>query len=207
MTAKTRHVTWRAYALAGIVAIATVAAGLWTVPGTQAVGTCDLSPQLLETSINQGVPTYGQLVPRKETLVRLYLAKPACASTDDKIELTSASITVNVNGTGKTYSPVRAITTPYPQLSDNSLGPIADSMANPIFVIPGADLTVPVTGTYNIAVTASVKYIATSAGGVAGTEVTKGLPDAGTPPAIATVGAKTNDLRVLVVPMGDPKVS
>ena len=203
-----RRAGWRLYALAGIVALATTAAGLWAVPGTQALPAgCTLAPTLLETSINQGLPTYGNLVPRKSTLVRLFLAKPACADTNDKIELTSATINVNINGVGKTYTPVTAITSPYPQLSDNSLGPIADSTANPIFVIPGADLTVPSVGTYNISVTASVKYIATPAGGVAGSQLTKALPETGTPPTTATVGAKTNDLRVLVVPMGDPKVA
>ena len=69
---------------------------------------CILAPALRDVTVNQGVGTYSPLVRGKETLVRAYLSKPACASSSDVIELTGASLAVTAAGVTTDDRPAHA---------------------------------------------------------------------------------------------------
>ncbi|MCV0404200.1 MAG: CSLREA domain-containing protein [Chloroflexi bacterium] len=164
---------------------------------------CDLIPELRDVTINQGVGAYSPLVRGKETLVRAYLSKPACASSTDIIELVGATLTVTPGSAASTTiaNPTPVPTTPYPQIASSSAAALADSTADPMFVVPGSVLAPAATVDRFTATFAFTIRYQTATGGVQ--ERTFTSKTGSSTPITATVEKRTNALRVLVVPMGD----
>jgi hypothetical protein len=155
--------------------------------------TTQLVPSISELVVNQGLPTYTRLARGKEALVRAYLTLPSnCALTrTQKIEPTSATLTVN-NGSAQ------------PQLANEgtlsgAIGSAAQisSTADPYFVVPFSYLAPTANAAaFSATFTLQVTYKRTDGSSVAtaATNATKTVP----------VDKRTNALRVLVVPIGDP---
>ncbi len=165
---------------------------------------CILAPALRDVTVNQGVGTYSPLVRGKETLVRAYLSKPACASSSDVIELTGASLAVTAAGVTTTIAQPTPVvpTNPSPQLAAYSVAALADSTADPLWVVPGS-LLAPAgtlarfTATFSMTISYRVGGTTQSA-----TFTTR---TGSSTPITATVEKQTNAFRVLVVPMGNAR--
>ena len=165
---------------------------------------CILAPALRDVTVNQGVGTYSPLVRGKETLVRAYLSKPACASSSDVIELTGASLAVTVAGVTTTIAQPTPVvpTNPSPQFAAYSVAALADSTADPLWVVPGS-LLAPAgtlarfTATFSMTISYRVGGTTQSA-----TFTTR---TGSSTPITATVEKQTNAFRVLVVPMGNAR--
>jgi hypothetical protein len=167
---------------------------------TAAAATCALQPTLRSSTVNQGVGSYPRLVQGKEALVRLFVTLPACATSRDTIELLGASLTVSggAGGAGTLVPPIGA-TAPTLGLTVSN-----DSPSNPLFVVPGSALTSPTGAAYTATFSATLQYRAKPAGqSTFGPTQSVVLPEAGQPPISRAVNARSNALRVLVVPMGD----
>src|SRR5438034_8917890 len=96
----------RRWITGGLVAVS-LAGALLGGSGTrsQAAGTCALTPVLLDTTINQGLQSYPQLVRGKETLVRFYFGLPSCAASGNAIQVNSAQLAVkNQSASGAVLS-------------------------------------------------------------------------------------------------------
>ncbi|MEP6893099.1 MAG: hypothetical protein ABI927_04890, partial [Gaiellaceae bacterium] len=160
--------------------------------------TAQLVPTISELSVNQGLPTYTRLARGKEATVRAYLTLPSsCAATrTQKIEPTSAMLTVN-NGSAQVLANAETLT--------GAIGSAAQisSTADPYFVVPASNLAPANFGAaFNATFTLQVTYKRTD-----GTSVTGGLlTSTGATNATKTVPVdkRTNALRVLVMPIGDP---
>jgi CSLREA domain-containing protein len=169
---------------------------------------CSLVPDLRDVTVNQGVGAYTPLVRGKETLVRAYLSKPACAATGAIIELTGGSLSV-APGTAPAVpipAPTPRPTAPFPQVATATVAPLVDSTADPIFVVPGSALapsntTARFTATFRVTITYQSRTSSTATP-VPGT-ITFTSRTGSTTPITATIEKLTNALRVLVVPMGD----
>ena len=169
---------------------------------------CSLVPQLRDVAVTQGVGAYTPLVRGKETLVRAYLSKPACAATGAIIELTGGSLSVTP-GTAAAVTipaPTPLPTSPFPQLAAATSAPLVDSTSDPMFVVPGSALAPSTTvARYTATFRITIAYrsrTSSTATPVPGT-ITFTSRSGTTTPITATVEKLTNALRVLVVPMGD----
>lgn len=169
---------------------------------------CSLVPQLRAVTINQGLGSYRPLVRGKETLVRLFLSLPSCASRSSSIQVTGGTLTVK-NGTtllGTVNPPTPAPTPTYPGIATYGTAPLLDSPGDPKFVVPGPLLApAGTTGAFTATFTATISYqskTSSNATPVSGSKTFTTMP--GTTNAItASVEKKTNALRILVVPMGN----
>jgi len=216
-----RHrVLWLASASAAVVAFSIVggsvgvqraSAGPTTLPACAAA---DLVPQLGDVTVNQGVGSYAtsKLARGKETLVRFFLKLPSIVGTtcSGSINVTSAALTVR-NGTTD-LSPTIAAYQSYGasglQISSSSVS--VNSQADPIFVVPASRVTpcdttpCSTTGGFSRNFKATISYTRTT-GGVTSTPSTG--PITLTPTVTANFDQLTNDLRLLVIPMGDANLS
>jgi len=168
-----------------------------------AATTCSLVPQLRSVTVSQGLAAYNPLVRGKDTLVRLYLSLPSCASNKDVITLNGATLNATVAGTALSsgISPTPVPVSPFPQLAPYTVAAAIDSPADPKFVLPGSALQPSsTTGAFSITLTATVRYAANA--GTVSSATFSTLPGTATP-ITANFERKTNALRILVVPMGD----
>jgi hypothetical protein len=164
-----------------------------------------LIPRVAELSVSQGAPGYARLARGKETIVRAYLTTPTGCTLSSKQSIAPVSATVNVSYS--TGDPPPAQTTQWCAAGTcSNYAPLAGRLAaataiystsDPFFVIPDFYLAPnPAnTASYNITFTFNLRYIRN---GVTATTYTA------TSAVTKTVDQKTNALRVLVVPMGDP---
>lgn len=189
-----------------------VAAGL-LVSGTSAPASaeCVLAPVLRDYTLNQGLGSYSPLARGKETLVRFYLSKPQCDTSTALIEVTKA--TLSLDDVAVPVASVPEDASPYQPVGPWTATPIADSAADPKFVIPGElvdrpDAAFPTT--FDVKFSASVQYQVRPAPGAAvtatGTATFGADPFTGTP-IKATYGKRADALRLLVVPMGNASQS
>lgn len=211
------------YAGAPALVAAIAAALLIGTPATSApLADCvdsQVVPRIAELLVSQGAPGYtasAKLARGKETIVRAYLTTPTACTLTRKQAITpvSAKVEVSYSGTGPLTAPIQ--TTPScgsPPGTCSNYAPLAGKLvattavsptSDPFFVIPDFYLAPdPSTNTneFNITFKLRITYNRTTAGG------TTTLTTTGTETnAVTTVGVdrKTNALRVLVVPMGDP---
>jgi len=188
---------------AALVAVVLLAGSALVVAGTTAAGaaTCTLAPQLRDITINQGLGSYTPLAAGKTTLVRAYLSLPSCAGTGAAIEVRGGSISVAVPGGATTpVGPTPVPTAPYAQVATYKTAPATDSPADLKFAVPGAALTNSTGTAFTASFTVTVSYGARSSSTTAfGSTVTTSFAA-----TTASVAAQTNNLRVLVVPIGDP---
>ncbi|MFN2615468.1 MAG: hypothetical protein ABR552_11710, partial [Actinomycetota bacterium] len=172
----------------------------------RASGPCspaDLHPALHEFMVNQGLPYSGvggaSLVRGKSALVRLFLSMPDC-STSSSLAITGAQLDVYNNtaqppiAQGKLFAPLRATALP----SWYATTPAPTLQSDPFFAVPGSSLT-PCGGVTPCAPDAfTATFKAT---------VTFTVDGAVQQYVFATtklIQQRTNALRILVVPMGDP---
>lgn len=163
---------------------------------------CTLAPVLQDATVNQGLGSYGRLVRGKETLVRLYLSLPSCASRTSSIQVTGGTLAVKSGATTLTtiQSPTPTPTTTFPSIAAYSAAASLDSPGDPKFVVPGSALGSGPSGAYTASFSATISY--KNSAGATGSVTFTTLPSTGA--AITKdVTATTNPLRVLVVPMGD----
>jgi hypothetical protein len=162
--------------------------------------TAQLVPSISELSVNQGLPTYTRLARGKEAIVRAYLTLPSsCAATrTQKIEPTSATLTLD-NGSGQV-----PLTNAETLTGAIGSAPQIASTADPYFLVRGDPDLAPANNgvAFNATFTLQVTYKRTDGSTVApglltstgATNATKTVP----------VDKRTNALRVLVLPIGDP---
>jgi hypothetical protein len=179
--------------LAAVVASTGVVAVVGTgVAAAAACTTTQLVPTQREFVVGQGLP--GQtLVRGKETLVRVLLSLPDCATSRQSLRITSASLQVLSGttpvGTGTLVSPTDA--------TAGQLSPWAGGTkpSDPFFVVAPEVMTAATEGSFPLTFRATVAY-----SGASGTTPVGGTA---TFSHTATVAKKSNAMRVLVVPMGD----
>lgn len=179
---------------------------------TAAPAPCNLVPQLRDVTINQGLGSYPTLVRGKETLVRFYLSLPACHDNNDSIELTSASFVAQRASTpiATSSDPVPPLVAPYPTLATYAAAPTPNSPGDPIFVVPSGPLAPADTADrFTVTFSTTLGYRSRTRPGatpVDGSITFTTFP--GTNDDIAkVVEARTNAIRLLVVPMGDASQS
>jgi hypothetical protein len=137
-----------------------------------------------------GGAAYARLTRGKETLVKLFLTLPACATSSQSVKITNASLQVSSGAAANTLFTSFASQPALPATI------LAASVADPVFVVPSANLIPGAAGsTFTANFTATVTY-AFSDGTTAGTG-TKTFP------AFSKDFDAANALRVYVVPMGD----
>ncbi|MCZ3386944.1 MAG: hypothetical protein LH630_08270, partial [Actinomycetia bacterium] len=207
----TTSMVTRSRLLTTVVSAALAAATLVALPaGTATAATCTLAPQLRDITVTQGVGSYSPLVRGKEALVRSYLSLPSCAARGSSIAVTGATLNVTTPGGTTPISPDNLVTSPAPFLAPFTSAPAVDSPADPRFVIPGSVLAPAAnTARYTATMTVTVNYsskASNTASPVAGSVRFTTRPGS-TAPISSVVEKRTNALRVLVVPMGDPNVS
>lgn len=174
----------------------------------------DLDPVLADAVATQGLP-YSTLVRGKDALVRFYLMNPACANTDQSIQVTGASLNVS---SGKTSlgpdiaAPLDALNSTDPLLqpvvgpyvTDPDLAKAAasnTSPSNPRFSVPDpylkpSTIKTAFTTTFTMRVDYSYDSNGTAKGGT-GTDYRLFSVN-------AAVQGPTASLRILTVPMGKP---
>jgi hypothetical protein len=160
-------------------------------------------PQVRAFAINQGLPSYPDLVRGKNILFRLFLSAPACADgTSDWVALTAASLNIKVGpATVMTVAAPLNSLAPPPHLTPYASAPaVPDAAADPKWLVDGQELADIVVGPAPITFEAILAYT-NSAGG------------SGALPPINAVGGtpmekkllyRTRPMRVLAIPMGDP---
>jgi hypothetical protein len=159
-----------------------------------------LVPRVAELLVSQGAPGYGRLARGKETIVRAYLTNPdaAICTLSSRQSITPISATLGV-ANGDLPAPAQLAN--YQPLS-GKLGTASQIYAtsDPFFVVPASYLApTSTTNSFNIGFTLKITY---SRNGSTSYLTTTGSETNAT--KIATVDQKTNALRILVVPMGDP---
>jgi hypothetical protein len=199
-----KNVVTRAAVVLAIV-LATVLAALIGGVSRAWAATCtdaQLAPRIAELMPSQGAPGYARLARGKDTIVRAYLTdrnSTSCTPTSKQtITPTSATLTVD-NGDG---SPV--VISNYDRLDNPPTKLPATrqiySVADPIFVVPAQELAPTLNpASFSISFTLRVKY--TRTGSATEFTTTGTETNATTSP---TVDQRTNAIRVLIVPMGDP---
>jgi hypothetical protein len=164
--------------------------------------TSQLVPAISEIAVDQGLPqggsSYARLARGKEALVRVYLTTPtSCALTkSQKIEPQSATLAVNNSVTTSNLTNVD------PLAAALAAGQQISATSDPYFDVAGS-LLAPANGgaAFNATFTAQVNYKSTN-----GTTVVTGTTSASAANAVKTVAVdrRTNAIRVLVMPFGDP---
>jgi len=202
----------RRHAWEGVLAVALAVASLTAVhgPSATAAPACALTPQLRDIAITQGVGSYTPLVRGKEALARAYLSLPSCAAKSASIAVTGATLRVTTPSGTTVINPDNLVTSPAPLLAPFVNGPAVDSPADTRFVIPGNVLApAATTARFTSTMTVRVNYSAKTSS--AATPVTGNVNFTTRPgtttPISSVVEKRSNALRILVVPMGDPTVS
>ena len=171
--------------------------------------TCNLIPQLRDVTINQGLGSYSPLAWGKDTLTRLYLSQPSCAPSGALIQITGATLTIAGGGAANRTisSPTPTLVSVFPSIGTYNTAPAVDSTGDVKFDAPGTTISPPGTEAgFTATFTASLTYSAQPNSRTAPTTGTVNFttrPGTSTP-ITAPVAKKTNALRVLVVPMGNP---
>jgi CSLREA domain-containing protein len=194
---------------AALVAAVLLVTGSGGAPALGAAPACSLAPQLRDITINQGLGSYAPLAWGKDTLLRLYMSQPSCAASGSLIQVTGATLTIAGGGANRTISATTpSLVSVYPALATYSTAPAVDSTGDVKFDVPGSTLSPGGSeGGFAATFTATINYVQQPnsrtplAPGSVSFSVRPGTNTAITAP----VAKKTNALRVLVVPMGDPQ--
>jgi hypothetical protein len=198
----------------GSVGVRTASAGPTTLPACSA---SDLVPQLGDATINQGVGSYAnqKLVRGKETLVRFFLKLPSivgmtCSGSINVINTTAnpTQLTLVNGGTdlATRIGPYQSYPSGGLQISSSSVA--VNSQADPIFVVPASRVTpcdttpCTTTGGFSRTFKATIWYTRTTGGVTTGPFSVTLIPS-----LTASFDELTNDLRLLVIPMGDANLS
>lgn len=201
------HATWLRRAALAVTALmligGTVVAG--ATPGS-AANTCTLTPQLRDVTINQGLGSYALLTRAKSAIVRAYMSLPSCAGSGAAIQVTGGSIAVaGLQTPPPSVTPTPAPASPYAQLATYSTAPALDAPADLKFVVPGSALDSTTAGQLPVTFTVTVQYGQRASKTAAWTNGTATFTtlSGSVNPIRATVNAASNNLRLLIVPVGD----
>jgi hypothetical protein len=191
----------------GLVAVAVAAALLGGSGMRSEAAPCALTPVLLDTTINQGLQSYSQLVRGKETLVRFYFGLPSCAVSGNAVQVNLAQLTVkNQSATGTPAlvdhrDAIAPVGTSTPPLITSTVKQI-DATSDPKWVV---SLVGPTTANFTASFEVMLKWQSKGCATCAlSTETSTNYAIApGTRSSLITkvVAARTNALRLLVVPM------
>jgi hypothetical protein len=163
-----------------------------------------LVPNVADLSVSQGAPGYARYARGKDGVVRAYLTLPTTCTLSARnpaqsITVKSAKLFVKQNGTL-----VHTIAPPYSFSAGKLTTTTAQAYAvtDPLFLVPAADFTLFANdSSFSLTVTLEVTY--DRVGTTTSTQTLSGTTANGGEKTV-TVDRKTNALRVLVVPMGDP---
>jgi Penicillin-Binding Protein C-terminus Family len=199
-----RRRLWGCGAFMVLVAAAAVAplsstAGPSTLPACTA---SDLVPRFAKIVVTQGPTSFTRAARGKEAVVRAHLAIPTTCLVARTQSINPTSATLTVTG-GSASGPIAN----YNPLS-GALGSavLADSTADPLFLVPAAALR-PGDGSTTSALSVAVRVTYTRvSGGVTTTGQITPAGAAGSTKTL-TLDRKGNALRVLLVPLGDPASS
>jgi hypothetical protein len=205
-----RHSTLRTtrarWLLALLTGSATLAAGALTAPAASAaIDESCATPQVRETMVSQGLPTYGALARGKSTLVKFFLSSPnGCDPAEQYLTVTGGSLTVENSASSAAVS-VGLPSESHGPVSPYASAPSVHSTGNPTFLVKGAELGPVGNGLpYTVTFGGSITYTVTDAtGAVPVTSAPRTLDVS----AAATVNGPTNPLRLLIVPIGDERRS
>lgn len=192
----------RGVVAAAVLAAATVATGT----ATDAAPGCPPVPVLRDVTVNQGLGTYTPLARGKQAIVRFYFSLPSCHGKNDAVEVQAGELTVSGTPAGTVVlSPMNVPVAPYDQITPYVSAPAADDPADLAFVVPGHVLDG--TGTEELAATFSLRvdygWRETKSGSFTPGTATFSTSPGTSLPIAAAIGAPSNALRVLVVPIGD----
>src|SRR5437870_5060523 len=170
-----------------------------------------LVPNVAELLVSQGAPGYTRLARGKETIVRAYLTNPTTCTLSNRQSIAPVSATLDVSySNGATAPPtpdmpwcVTGTCTNFAPLS-GKLGTTTQiySTSDPLFVVPATYLAPNPANPLAYDITFKLK-ITYSRNGSTSYQTTTGNETNATKGPVP-VDQKTNALRVLVVPMGDP---
>lgn len=197
-----RFSPWRRRRVAVLAATALAAATLPAQPAAASgCSTAELVPQLRQTEVNQGLPAYKEpLVYAKDTIVKLSLSLPSCATSGQSITLASGSALSVSSVASALPTLTTTVTTPMSggSLVAASQAPALDSAGDPVFTVPGSALA-PLAAkgpAFSATFTPAIAYTRNDNGTVSSGSITF-------PSFSASFDRQQNALRVLVVPMGD----
>ncbi|HEX2293629.1 MAG TPA: hypothetical protein VHH55_09960, partial [Gaiellaceae bacterium] len=192
----------RLLAAAAACVAAAAAVPLYSSAGPSSLPACsaaDLVPRFAKLVVTQGPTSYTRAARGKEAVVRAHLTIPTTCLVARTQSITPTSATLTVTG-GSASGPIAN----YNPLS-GALGSavLADSTADPLFLVPAAALR-PGDGSTTSALTVavSVRYTRVSSG-VTTTGLVTPAGAAGSTKTL-TLDRKGNAFRVLLVPLGDP---
>jgi hypothetical protein len=200
MTGRRRGLRWAC--APGVVALLVAALLLGTTRAESALlANCtdsQLVPRVAQLLVSQGAPGYTRFARGKESIFRAYLTNPTTCTVRSTQSITPVSATLDVTIDG---TPAGSQLTNYAPLSGKlSSTQQIYSTADPFFVVPPGYLTPASTNSFTVTFTFGLAYKRSGSTSTF-TNVT------GTTTVSPTVDQKTNALRVLVVPMGDPTSS
>ena len=186
--------------LSGALVLAIVLAVLVGRASGASTATCtdaQLVPRIAELLVSQGAPGYTRLARGKDTIVRAYLTNPTTCTLSNKQSITPVSATLDV-------------TNPAPQQQLPNYAPLAGKLtaatqiaptSDPFFVVPAHYLAPTANeASFNITFTLRITYNRTGSA----SPITTNPATTPNSTMTSTVDKKTNALRVLVQPMGDP---
>ena len=199
MSARGRHARPTAHrrrlvAVAGSTALVT-AATLTGLPSASAVDTCTV-PSLNDFLVSQGPAQTTALAAGKTTLVKLYLATPACLPAGASVRITGGKLNVGNTLTGLPLS----ASLPLPPLTPSATAPVASSPSDALFLVPGSAVQ-PNAGN-TITFGATIQYSVTLNGSTTPGSVTFAYTPGATPSLSAPLVPTASNLDVLVVPLG-----
>jgi hypothetical protein len=213
-----RHrLVWLAAAVVAVAALATLGGSVSPESASAAPTTLpactagSLVPELGAVTINQGLGSYAnqKLVRGKETLVRFFLKLPAAVGTtcSGSISVVNPTEMTLINPSGPTdlagtIGPYQVYPSTGLQITSSTVS--ANSNADPTFVVPasrvnpcdGTSTPCPTAGVFSRNFRAKISYIRN---GVTGTVLNTTLSS----PITGNFDQAANDLRLLVIPMGD----
>lgn len=225
-----RHrLVWLAAAVVAVVALATLGGSVSPEKASAAPNTLpacaagSLVPELGAVTINQGLGSYAnqKLVRGKETLVRFFLKLPGIVGTQCSGSISVVNTTTNptamtlINPSGPTnLSPTIGPYQSYPsgglQITSSTVS--VNSNADPTFVVPASRVNpcdgtpCATTGLFSRNFKAKISYIRGGVTGVFDTEFSI-MPGTTSSPISGNFDQLSNDLRLLVIPMGDRNLS
>jgi hypothetical protein len=183
-----------------------------------------LEPRLSAVMINQGLASYSStprlLVRGKDALVRLFLTLPptvgsTCSGSINVVNTTSAPTRLTMLNGATPLTPTVAPHQSYPSagFAIPASTPSVNSTADPIFRVPGSRLNPCFVDTttmacslaapFSVNFSASVSYTKSGATGTFSKTFSTTSETSATPIS-ASFDIRSNALRVLVIPMGDP---
>lgn len=188
-----------------------IVAGLLAVPATSgpaAAADACLTPRVADVMVSQGLPNYKRLVQGKRALVKIFLQTPACAPAGTAIRVIKADLAVSGTGFPGLLPPLATL--PLSQIAPSTTSPVPTSQGDPVFGVPGEALKAPagVVDDVPVGFKAILEFTSTYKD-AKGNSVSQGgrlevAQDEEGKPIAALLGAASNPLRLLTVPMGDP---